>query len=144
MTKNGKEVIENIISHIKTEEIKKHVEIIEERPFGFDFKFYGIVFRIRVELLTNCEQTKIGHLAVYIVEKTEESEDLIPFNIWPKDATREDKHRMTITYVNDAQITTGSPNGSTAYRGFFSSEFPILVAEAALPINLDNKEKPQK
>ena len=64
MTKNGKEVIENIISHIKTEEIKKHVEIIEERPFGFDFKFYGIVFRIRVELLTNCEQTKIGHLAV--------------------------------------------------------------------------------
>lgn len=55
----------------------------QEEEFHLEFTIYHIKFDIRVELITDCEETKTGHLRFYWQDYNQEEFPWVPFHIFP-------------------------------------------------------------
>lgn len=55
----------------------------QEEEFHLEFTIYHIKFDIRVELITDCEETKTGHLRFYWQDYNQEEFPWVPFHTFP-------------------------------------------------------------
>lgn len=135
----GKEAIARIHKYITNDQFKTDAENIEKREYGIDFAFYGVRFRIKIELKTNCEATKEGYLAVYRLEGSNEGEVEKPFEIWPPETQGIPRHTMRIKYrgMSECQVECPDTDSDYGYISFFGMHFPKKVADAAIDIDLD-------
>ena len=129
----GQRYIKNSCFQIST---VKEIEVTSQRDFGFDLRIYDVDFRVRIELLTNCEQMEEGNICFYLVRDVDGEEELEPFNVYPESTSRESLHSFTFKYVNDSSSPIEYPHAGE-FTAFFSKEFPKIVAMAAIEIPLD-------
>lgn len=140
----GKEHISLIRRYLaESSRLKDKIVLSEPRDFAIDFNLYGIDFRIRIELKTDCETTKKGLLAVYRVVEDDEDEPLKGFPIWSKEKFPDmaesglQPHTFLFQYLYSSHCPIQCPYPDTTYIDFFYTHFPRLVAESALEIDLD-------
>lgn len=108
---------------------------------------YQIQFEIRAEMLTNCEETKVGHLRIFRVEKRDGERIEHPFGIFSNDVDKMLGHEFSVCASNDknlGRIEFVNKNGalesiSTIDFGRLIVRYMVsAVADARLPIPLDH------
>lgn len=124
------------------------VRIDSKSKYTAKFSVYEIEFEARVELLTDCEKTKIGHIRLYIVEIEDDKRTLKPFNLFPcvgengvgcefiiHPHKEDGSSRAKIEYIGpDGMTTIKEP---VEFGFLLGSNMTTAVAESKLPIPLD-------
>lgn len=116
----------------------------ESQLYQLEFEKYHTLFRVRVELLSDCEESRLGHVRVYRMNYELEEPDFVPFNLLPLKVEGQ-RHELAFRQVDSrteldcsgSSVVDGS-NFREAYRfaEFFKRVFDSAFSEAKLPIPL--------
>lgn len=118
-----------------------------EELYHLEFMAYHIRFAIRVELLTDCEETCTGHLRFYWQDYNTEELLWVPLNVLPN-TTTSDRHEMRFESRNATNMldASGSPhfkeinkfkaNNVAGFGEFIAQLLKQAIPDAKIPIPL--------
>ena len=143
---NGEAIISKIREFLMKDSKNVRYKVVSplSQPYQLDFMAFDILFRVRVELLSNCEseETSLGHVRFYRrdYEACDGETTFLAFPIL-KGKMHGKQHEIMFRYIGskfqiDISESDAKHINMSEFSTFFERRFPDAVADAAIPIPL--------